>query len=387
MKIAYIHSTEKVGTGAHYINDLIVSKLREVDVEVQSFYPKFILADMPIAFKGVNNILFFYSLLERHEEILKCDIIQGTTYTPIAFLQFAKPVVSHFGSSNHGFLKAVPRTSQLESECRLIMRELKRQGHITELDLKTNRPLHDISTIERYAAQKADHVIATSEIVKQDLLDVGIPTEKIEVIHNAIEDYWFETERSEHISEPHVVFLGRIGEDPFTLKLKGADRMIHLMRQFPSVRKLAIVMSRSKPLITYLSSSIPNTQVESNLIKTEIPAVLAKHRGSILLLTSRYEGFSLSLIEGMSQGLVPVSFPVGCAPEVIRNGENGFLVHTIQEAESAVRLLLDDDVLRHRLSVNAECTAQGFQSKILTGKLMELYARILRVESQKAVHV
>jgi len=96
MKIASIHSDKKIGTGAHYINDLITCKLREKDVEVNDFYPQFLLSDAPVHFKGVNNILFFYSLLEKRDEILRHDIIQGTTYTPLAFLRFSKPVVSHF---------------------------------------------------------------------------------------------------------------------------------------------------------------------------------------------------------------------------------------------------------------------------------------------------
>jgi hypothetical protein len=117
MKIAFIHNDEKSGTGAHFINDLITCKLREKNVEVNTFYPQFLLTDTPINFKGINNILFFYSLLEKRDEILNHDIIQGTTYTPLAFLRFSKPVVSHFGSTTMGFLKSVPKTNMLENEC------------------------------------------------------------------------------------------------------------------------------------------------------------------------------------------------------------------------------------------------------------------------------
>jgi len=65
MKIAFIHSDKKIGTGAHFINDLIACKLREKGTEVNNFYPQFLLTDTPIHFKGINNILFFYSLLEK----------------------------------------------------------------------------------------------------------------------------------------------------------------------------------------------------------------------------------------------------------------------------------------------------------------------------------
>ena len=125
-------------------------------------------------------------------------------------MQFSIPVVSHFGSTTVGFLKAVPKTSQIEKECAEIFYALKRDNVINEIDLKTLRPLNDIVTIEHYAARKADYIIATSKIVKKDLIKNGIDGEKIEVIHNAIEDYWFDTEIRKFAKIPTIVFLGRI---------------------------------------------------------------------------------------------------------------------------------------------------------------------------------
>lgn len=59
MKVAFIHSDKKEGTGAHFINDLIACKLREKGAKVNNFYPRFLLKDTPVNFKGINNILFF----------------------------------------------------------------------------------------------------------------------------------------------------------------------------------------------------------------------------------------------------------------------------------------------------------------------------------------
>ncbi len=381
MKVAFIHSDKKIGTGAHFINDLIACKLREKGAEVNSFYPQFLLADTPVHFKGINNILFFYSLLEKRDEILRHDIIQGTTYTPLAFLRFSKPVVSHFGSTTVGFLQAVPKANHLENGCSDVFLRLKKAGAIRELNIKTRRPLDDIASIERYAAERTDYIIATSAIVKKDLISVGIAAEKIEVIHNAIEDYWFETpggNNNNREDEPALVFLGRIGEDPFTLKLKGVDRLIWLFERFPEVKKLSVVMSKNKKLVQWMKNNIPNHTLIANAVKDTIPALLKNHAGGIALLPSRYEGFSLSLIEAMSQGLVPVSFPVGVAPEIIRNGENGFIVGTVEEAEEKINLLLGDAALRRRLASAAEETAKKFRPDIMIEKTLALYGRILR---------
>ena len=251
-------------------------------------------------------------------------------------------------------------------------------GAIRELNIKTRRPLNDIASIEQYAAERADYIIATSDVVKRDLINVGIIAEKIEVIYNAIEDYWFETANNNPQSEPTIVFLGRIGEDPFTLKLKGVDRLIWLFEQFPEVKKFSIVMSRNKKLAQWMKNNIPNHSIIANAVKDGIPSLLKQYAGGIALLTSRYEGFSLSLIEAMSQGLVPISFSVGIASEIIRNGENGFIVHTIEDAKEKIKLLLNDAALRHRLALAARETAKQFRSDTMIEKTLALYKRILK---------
>lgn len=377
MKVAFIHSDKKIGTGAHFINDLIACKLREKGVEMNNFYPQFLLTDTPVHFKGINNILFFYSLLEKRDEILRHDIIQGTTYTPLAFLRFSKPVVSHFGSTTIGFLRAVPKTNLLENGCSDVFFRLKQSGVIRELNIKTRRPLNDIASIEQYAAERANYIIVTSEIVKNDLVGAGIATEKIEIIHNAIEDYWFEVQNIVLENKPTLIFLGRIGEDPFTLKLKGVDRLIWLFERFPEIEKFSVVMSRNKKLTQWMKDKIPNHSITTNVAKDVIPALLKRYVGGIALLTSRYEGFSLSLVEAMSQGLVPISFPVGVAPEIIRDEENGFIVRTLDEAEEKINLLLKDTALRHRLSLIAKETAKQFRSDTMVEKIIALYRKIL----------
>ena len=40
--------------------------------------------------------------------------------------------------------------------------------------------------------------------------------------------------------------------------------------------------------------------------------------------------------------LVPISYSVGIAPEIIRNGENGFLVSSNEEVEERIKELLSN---------------------------------------------
>lgn len=383
IKVAFIHNAKKLSTGAHQINNLMSQALSESGVSVRHFYPRQQLLDTPAHLKGIANILFFYSLLEYKDKILRYDIVQGTTYTPLPFIPFSVPVVCHFGSTSRGFLNATPRTKDLPTPERSVFHALARSGIIPEFDFKTFRPIKDVADIEDLTALRASACIATSKKVRCELMHVGVSAENIHVVHNAIEDYWFEKQRDMPQKAPHLVYLGRLGGDVFTLKLKGFSRLVNIYNMFPDMSKTTICMTTNRKLKEWLKVAFPNHHMFVNLRKDFIPGALAALRGSILLLPSRYEGFSLSLVEGMSQGLVPIAFPVGVAPEIIRDGENGFLVSNEKEAAVRIHELLADDGKRLAMAEMACETAQVFRTSRIAGELVRVYTHIKQQRKER----
>jgi glycosyltransferase involved in cell wall biosynthesis len=380
LRVALIHSDKKISTGAAYINDLISKSLSQKGVKVRHFYPRHSLLDSPTHLKGLNNILFFHSLLEKHRTILSSsDLIQGTTYTPLAFLSFPIPVVSHFGSTTNGFLKAVPQAIGIdEKEAKKTWYMLRKEGALKELNIRNRRALRDVAEIEVYVASQADGVIATSEIVKNDLVNAGVDSSKIRVIPNAIEDYWFEQKpQIRKGTEPAIVYLGRLGSDAFTLQLKGVDRLCALFLAFPKVEKVMVGMTTNEHLTSWMMKKIPSLTLNINEKKEGIPELLSKKAGGILFIPSRYEGFSLSLIEGMSQGLVPIVYRVGIAPEIIVNGENGYLVSSVAEAKKMTQYLLENEDERLAMARKAVATARKFTTQKMAEDMRAFYDEVL----------
>ena len=379
MKIAFVHSDKKIATGAHYINDLININLRKAGIRLKNFYPKVpLIEDSSLSLKGLANILFFYSLLEHKKDILRYDLIQGTTYTLLAVLAYGIPTVSHFGSVTQEFMNSVPMAKNIDKETKKIWYELRRSKIIEGVNVKTRRPMRDIAEIEKYVASRVNAIIATSQKVKEELTKMGIVPEKIRVIHNAIEDYWYEKIENIFNPDPKIVFLGRIGKDAFTLKLKGVDRLIHLYRKFPAVKKTTICMTANKRLKDWMRNNIKEQDLFVNLKKDLIPNILNSLKGSLLFLPSRYEGFSLSLIEGMSQGLIPIAYPVGVVPEIIKNGQNGFIVNNQKEAIICVENLLSKKDLREKMAAEAQQTSLNFRSDILVKQLVPFYEDVIK---------
>ena len=271
----------------------------------------------------------------------------------------------------------------LEPPLRKIWLSLKAEGVIRELNVRTRRPLRDVAEIEKLVAVRADAVIATSDIVRKDLLEAGVSPGNVYVVPNAIEDYWFKRQPIVLSENPSLIFLGRLGADAFTLILKGLDRLIDYYQSFPAIQKHTIGITTNKELVGWCDQKIPNHHFYANLKKELIPGLLHDKAGSILLITSRYEGFSLSLVEGMSQGLIPVTYPVGIAPEIIKNGQNGFLVHSQAEGKQTIeRILHLSKEERLRLAVAAQETAQGFHSKTISKRLLDVYNETLKKRSK-----
>lgn len=381
MKIAYIHDNRIINTGAHYVNDLIVNKLKERRLLVTSIYPK-VGVDLKNSFdlssKGLARILSFKSLQNEKENILTFDLIHGTSYTPFALLAFNIPVVTHFGAVTKAYLISIPENKEVEKEVLSTWKELKFNSSTLSFESKMREAFNLISKAEFFTAARATAIVAVSKIVKEDLIKYGdISEDKIFVIYNAIEDYWFKLALNQ-MNRPKLIFVGRMGEDIFTWKLKGLGRLIKIYKSFPNLEKETYLITHSKKLITRLKKQTENNQVVLNLPRDRLYLKLHQKRGSIFLLTSRYEGFSLSLIEAMSQGIIPVSFPVGVAPEIIANGKNGFLVSSVDEACLRIGQILSNNKLREQLSSTAYTTSFKFKSEILTTKLLALYKKIIK---------
>ncbi|MFA4941903.1 MAG: glycosyltransferase family 4 protein [Patescibacteria group bacterium] len=73
------------------------------------------------------------------------------------------------------------------------------------------------------------------------------------------------------------------------------------------------------------------------------------------LLTSDSEGWGLVVIEAANFGLPIIMTDVGCAGEVIKNGESGIIIPVggQKELEEAMRMIIEDESLRKKLGQGA----------------------------------
>ncbi len=160
-----------------------------------------------------------------------------------------------------------------------------------------------------------------------------------------------------------VLFVGRLEEQKNVAELIKIWSFIN-----PQGWKLNIIGDGSqRPMLEtlladmHLNDSVVLSGHQDN------PQVFYK-RAKIFAMTSKYEGFPMTLIECQSFGCVPIiydSYPA--AREIVENGENGFLIPFRQKRDFADKLneLVSDKALLQKLSLNSIKSAERFKPDII----------------------
>lgn len=102
---------------------------------------------------------------------------------------------------------------------------------------------------------------------------------------------------------------------------------------------------------------------------------------SILVMSSRYEGFGMVLLEAQSAGLPTISFDCKCGPsEIIRDNVNGYLVPVGDVAMLADRLtdLIKDEDKRNRMGKQSYIDANNFSEDRIMSRWESLFADLCK---------
>ncbi len=103
---------------------------------------------------------------------------------------------------------------------------------------------------------------------------------------------------------------------------------------------------------------------------------------SVFVLSSRFEGFPLILLEAMSKGMGVVAFDCPTDPaDIVEDHRNGLLVphEDVEGLSRAIRELVEDEELRRRTAAAAIETAQQYTIEAVGPRWLELFEELSRV--------
>jgi len=176
--------------------------------------------------------------------------------------------------------------------------------------------------VERRASRPFHRIVCVSDAIRAYIpATVGIDDSRLITIHNGIDDASPVTPRAG--GELVFVTVGRLDV------VKNHAMMLRAfakLRGASATARLRIVGDGVER--THLESLAMHLGVESHVdflgFRDDIGAILAG--ADVFLLSSRYEGISIALLEAMRAGLPVVATRVGGIPETVRDGHTGLLV-------------------------------------------------------------
>ena len=183
----------------------------------------------------------------------------------------------------------------------------------------------------------------------------------------------FFPEKPSTCNQKQVIFVGRLNEQ------KGLEYLVKTWEHVHQKHKDWILQiygdGDQRDLLHRL---IREAKMEDTVIVNQPTRQIMDRylESSIFLLTSRFEGFGMVLIEAMACGVPVVSFDCPWGPaDIIKNGEDGFLVgylNTIEAAEKVVQLI-ESPELRKKMGIRARENVQRYSRNTVMKQWIDLF--------------
>jgi glycosyltransferase involved in cell wall biosynthesis len=220
----------------------------------------------------------------------------------------------------------------------------------------------------RWTRYSFDKIIFLSQGLKESLLPIfGTAKAKAEVIPNFVDVREF---RPSYISDAHearIIFIGRLSDDKGIFELLKATSLLLDEGRALLVDILGVGETDDEERVVQRFASRAGLDAIALFhgVKTGPEKARLLAAATLFVLPSKLEVFPLALLEAYASGLPAVCARVGAVPEILKEGENGFLVQpgdTVALAD-CVRRILDDEKLRQAMGCNNRAAAESLYGK------------------------
>lgn len=280
--------------------------------------------------------------------------------------------------------KVVPVVTKLHTPSYLVQKYNFSRLHLNERTL---------NFIEKQTVVMADHVSAPSQHIKDTVAgDYRIASQRIEVVPHPVDEESFRAvERSNSNGSVRILFAGRIE------KIKGVET---LARAIPAVVKEVLDCA-----FTFLGNDT-NSGENRGSLRRELREYLQRHnclnkvafhdrvekeeliayyqQSDITVVPSFYESLGFVCLEAMACGKAVIASKAGGLQEIIRDGQNGFLIHAGDSEGLAQKIiaLCENADLRNRLGREARRFIETHYSSSSAARQTLVYYRQI-IESCK----
>ena len=248
-----------------------------------------------------------------------------------------------------------------------------------------NRKVRFYESLDRFFIRFAHHLVAVSEGHRIELLGLGIKPDRISVIHNAVNS-------SKVNNRAETSLRSILGVNPKSRVVISAGRLSP-EKNFSGLIDAAVFVRKEDPTTVFaifgegvlrkeLAARVEASGLKDGFFlpgfRRDFTALL--HEADLFVLPSLTEGLPNVILEAYAAEKAVVATDVGGNPEVVRDGETGFLVpagDVSALAEKIVSLIKNQELLIRMGKAGYQKVKSGFSFESQTQKLEAIYNEVL----------
>ncbi len=256
------------------------------------------------------------------------------------------------------------------------------------------RDFEAVDGVTRFYAKLIDWHIAISGAIRENLLKLLVPEEKIFLIHDAIDlDDFTSTHPCEYLrkefnldkKEKLFGIFGRI------IEWKGIKEFIHaaaiVIQSLPNTKALIVgdCSDGDNKYFTEVKELVSHYGLEQHIILTgyrkDVPTLMGL-MDVVVHASITPEPFGMVLIEGMAMGKPVVATNMGGTLDIVVDGQTGFLVKPgdVNDIANAIRRLLCENTLAAVMGKNGKDRAAAlFTKERYARQVEEVYTNVLGI--------
>lgn len=235
-----------------------------------------------------------------------------------------------------------------------------------------------IKRIQYLYTRRADRVIVPSNYLKSMVRGWDVPSDKIDIIYNAIEEKDFRISISQAEARRELGINDKINKIIITVarlvSWKSIDMLIKILPRFNQETQLLVIgdgpsAKRLKEL-TYAKGVQKRVIFANHIPHNKVNLYLKT--ADVFVLPSLYEGLPHALLEAMVLGVPIVATKIGGIPELIEDGRDGLLFEPqdLSGLEESINRILEDKAGALKFVENAKEKIKRFNWDILMEKII-----------------
>lgn len=235
---------------------------------------------------------------------------------------------------------------------------------------------------EKKAFRQAKIVVAVSERVKQELISIGVPSERIRVVINGVDIDEFSPQsgdRRESGLKEGVTLALFVGD--IRTPRKNLDTVLHALVKVPELHLAVVGATERSPYPKLAKNLGVGERVHFLGFRRDVPQIMKA--ADLFVFPSRYEACTLVLLEAMATGL-PVITAVTTGGAEIVTPECGILLSSSEDVAAladGLNHLASDLHLREKMGKAARAIAEQHSWKSKAKKYVDLFEEVNLVKS------